>query len=133
VPKRAETTSQRTADVPRSDDSDFHHCFVPYNFVSASLPRRSIKVKRSAIAPAGDFSLSKEINFAVAPHRSRSALQSAGENELFNLSPGSDFHSFSIFASPGILDGRSVGTNSCDPCIARVACSSASILMLNLI
>jgi hypothetical protein len=42
-------------------------------------------------------------------------------------------HSFSIFAAPGKWDGRSVGTNSCDPCIARVACSSASILMLNLI
>jgi hypothetical protein len=43
------------------------------------------------------------------------------------------FHSFSIFAAPGMWDGRSVGTNSCDPRIARVACSSASILMLNLI
>jgi hypothetical protein len=69
------------------------------------------------------FGYLKRDNLPVPPQK-RTSLLSCRQFLL---------HSLFILASPGRRGGRSVGTTSRDPRIARVACSSSSVLVLNLI
>jgi len=81
----------------------------------------------SAIARARDF-LSQKDNFTVAPHAGdRLCSYCAGARE--SLSRRRFYFTFSIFASPGILECLLLELTAA-PRITRVACSSASILML---
>src|SRR5262245_38219516 len=80
------------------------------------------------------FRYPKRDNISIRRLRRRWALLSAdAEVKGFLFAASFCFHNFSIFASPGRLDGGSVGTHTCDPRSARAVCSSNWAFALNLI
>jgi hypothetical protein len=134
VAKRSEPKSQCAADIACSNNPDFHICLpIQLRIRSGFLTFKLDGISRQC-AWGRFFAVPKVIIF---PSRCITGdwlcNLLALERTSFLIRRRFRLHRFSIFVAPGRLDGRSVGTNNCGPRIALVACSSSSVLTLNLI